>query len=211
MENTSDIERYVKDPDLLVKLLQDVIEFLESDDEKGESTAMEAQLREISKAMEKLEKINVLVPDALRAEKTRLVVALGSQSTPTQKLTHLSIELEKSLKDLQARIGLDGDKKSSKKKYKRSHTPRTEKVIMRNLIVDALKHLGGSAPRAEVLNYIEQKLEGKFLPGDLAWHERSKSYSWQQTASWERFVMTNDGLIKTGSPSGIWELSEEYL
>jgi hypothetical protein len=211
MEHTSEIERYVKDPDLLLKLLQDLIEVLESDDDQGETSAMEAQLREISKAMQKLEKISVFVPDALRAEKTRLAAALGTQSKSMQELTHLSYELEKILKDLKINIGRDNKKKSTRKTRSiHSHAPKTEKGILREHIVDALKHLGGSAHKNDVLKYMERKLEGKLLPGDLERRETTNDYVWQNNAAWERYEMAQDGILKTGSPRGMWELSEEY-
>ncbi len=125
MDHTPEIERYVKNPDLLLKLIRDVIDFLKSeDDHQGETITMEAQLREISKAMEKLDKISVAVPDALRAEKPRLAAALGTQSKSMQELVRLSYELDKILKDLKINIGWDNDKTSPKKvRAKRSHSP----------------------------------------------------------------------------------------
>ena len=57
---------------------------------------------------------------------------------------------------------------------------------------------------------MEQKLTGKLLPGDLEWRETTNEHAWQNNACWERYQMTQDGVLKTGSPRGIWELSEDH-
>ena len=76
-------------------------------------------------------------------------------------------------------------------------------------MIEALQHLGGSAQKNEVLKYVEQKLKSQLLPGDLEWRDSCKSSVWQNNACWERYQMLEDGILKTGSPRGIWELSEE--
>ena len=48
---------------------------------------MEAQLREIARAIDKLDKLGVPVPDALRAEKTRLAAALGVSAEASRHST----------------------------------------------------------------------------------------------------------------------------
>ncbi len=84
----------MKDPSLLVELCREVIERLDAGSENGEMTAMEAQLREIARAIDKLDKLGVPVPDALRAEKTRLAAALGVSAEASQTMNHLADELE---------------------------------------------------------------------------------------------------------------------
>lgn len=211
MSHGGEVERYVKDPNLLVELCREVIERLDSGSDNGETAAMEAQLREIARAIDKLDKQGVPVPDALRAEKTRLAAALGVSAEATQALNHLADELDELLKELKDRIGRTPEAPPAKKpRAKRSKSPKTDKAILRQLIVEALRHLGGSAPKNDVLKYMEEKLHGKLLPGDLEWREATNDYVWQNNACWERYAMTQDGTLKTGSPRGIWELSEEH-
>ena len=71
MSHPAEVERYVKDPSLLIELCREVIDRLDAGSNDDDTTAMEAQLREIARTIEKLEKMGVPVPDALRAEKTR--------------------------------------------------------------------------------------------------------------------------------------------
>ena len=212
MSHAAEIDRYVKAPFQLVELCREVIDHLESGGDNGETSAMEAQLREIAKAIDKLEKQGVPVPEPLRAEKTRLAAALGIEAESTQALNHLADELEELLRDLKSRLGRDVEPSVQKKsKAKRSKVPKTSKAVLRKLIVEALHHLGGAAQKSEVLKYMEHKLQGKLLPGDLEWRKTTNDYAWQNNACWERFMMTQDGVMKTGSPRGMWELTEGQL
>lgn len=207
MSSGGEVERYVKDPSLLVELCREVIERLDTGSDNGETAAMEVQLREIARAIDKLDKQGVPVPDALRAEKTRLAAALGASTEASQTLNHLADELEELLADLKSRIGRTAEATPAKKACaKRSKSPKTDKTILRKLIIEALRHLGGSASKNDVLKYMEEKLKGKLLPGDLEWREATNDHAWQNNACWERFAMTQDGTLKTGSPRGIWEL-----
>lgn len=210
MTSEAEVDRYVKAPCLLMELLREVVDRLDDGGDDGETAAMEAQLREIARAIDKLDKLGVPIPDPLRAEKTRLAAALSMSAEPTQALNHLANELEAFLADLKSRIGRLSEPLSAKKsRPKRSKSPKTDKAILRNLIIEALRHFGGSAPNNDVLGYLEKKLHGKLLPGDLEWRDAANEPAWRNNARWERFVMTQDGTLKPGSPRGIWELSED--
>ncbi len=211
MSQGGEIERYVKDPRLLVELCREVIERLDAWSANGETADMEAKLREIARAIDKLDKQGVPVPDALRAEKTRLAAALGVSAEATQTLNHLTDELEELLKELKDRIGYTSEATSEKTpRAKRSKSPKTDKTVLRQLIIESLRHLGGSAPKNDVLKYMEERLQGKLLPGDLEWREASRDHAWQNNTCWERYAMTQDGTLKTNSPRGTWELSDEH-
>jgi hypothetical protein len=214
MSHGTDIDRLVKDPSLLVDLCREVIDRLDAGENNTEAAAeraaMEAQLREIAKAVEKLEKLGVPVPDALRAEKTRLAAALGVCTEATQALKHLADELEELLRDLKSRLGRDANPSSPKKpRAKRSNSPKTGSDVLRAHIILTLQKLGGCGRVAEVLDEMEKQLKGKLLPGDLEIRQDGKTIAWQNNACWERYQMTQDGILKTGSPRGIWELSED--
>jgi len=204
--SSSEVERYMKDPSRLVELCREVIDRLDAEVDNSDTAAMEAQLREIARAIDKLDKLGVQVPDALRAEKTRLAAALGINSETTQTLNHLADEFQELLKDLKSRIGRTPETSPSKKNIKRSKTPKTDKTILRKFIVEALQYFGGSAQKNDVLKYMEKKLHGKLLSGDLEWRDATNDYVWQNNACWERNSMKNEGILKSGSPRGVWEL-----
>lgn len=211
MHSPITVDVYLRNPSSLVDLCREVVEQLLSElDNSCGTLAMEVQLREIARAIDKLDKQNIPVPDALRAEKTRLAAALGMNSEAKETLNHLAEELEVLLKDLKDRIGRTPEVPCRRLPVKRSKSPKTNNTILRQLIIEALRHLGGSAPKNDVLKYMEEKLHGRLLPGDLEWREATNDYVWQNNACWERNTMRNDGVLKAGSPRGIWELSEEH-
>lgn len=56
MSQEAGVETYVRNPGLLVELILEVIDRLDSGQDEPSTSAMEAQLREISKAIDNLEK-----------------------------------------------------------------------------------------------------------------------------------------------------------
>ena len=209
MRGNIDIDIFVKDPSLLIELCREVIDRIDSRSDDPKAAEKEAQLREIAKAVEKLEKMGVPVPDALRGEKTRLAAELGIQAQTKQALHHLADELDAILKDLNTRLGRGSDPPVAKKqRRKRSRSPKTDKKVLRKNIVKALRTLGGSAKVADVIDEMGRQLEGKLLPGDLERRESTGEYVWQNNANWERYRMTQDGTLRSDSPRGYWELGE---
>ncbi|MBU2541732.1 MAG: hypothetical protein KJ593_07495 [Candidatus Omnitrophica bacterium] len=212
MSVTPDVTPYLKDHTLLVKLCREVIKHLDSSVQKSEIREREKQLQEITKTIKRLEKANVAVPDALRSEKSRLIAALSGPNNADKLFGHLADEFEDIVNELRQRIG-GSDSLNNRGKKKRTHSraPKTEGAVLRELIIKALKRLGGSAPGRKVREEIEKMLDGKLLPRDLEWRKATNDYIWQNNTNWERYRMTQDGTLKNNSPRGIWELSEEHL
>lgn len=211
MSADSNVDRYVKDPSILIDLIREVIDHLDADNNETETAAMDAQLREISKAVEKLEKQGVSVPDVLRAEKTRLASALGIQAEALQVLNQLADDLGEILAELKTQLGRDAQSPQTKKsRGKRSSLQRTPKNVLRQLVIEALQSMNGAGTKSDVLKFMGEKLEGKLLPGDLEWRESTKDYAWQNNTAWERFVMVGEGILKSDSPRGLWELNKEH-
>lgn len=212
MSEDSTIDRFVKDPSLLVELCRDVIDRLDSYTEATDIVEQQTQLREIAKTIERLEKAGVSVPDVLRAEKTRLAASLSIHADARQALTHLADEFGDILKDLRSQLGLDQVshvERTEKKARNRSKLPRTDPPVLRDHIVRALRTLGGKARAAEVVENMGRQLDGTLLPGDLEWRESTREYAWQNNAKWERYRMVQDGTLRHDSPRGFWELTED--
>ncbi len=204
-----DIERFVKDPSLLIELCRDVIDRIDCTSDNADTGEKEAQLREIAKTVENLEKMGVSVPDALRAEKIRLASELVTQTQSKQTLRCLADEFDKIVKALNARLGLGGISSATKKpRTKRSRTPKTKRNVLRKNIVNALRTLGGRAKVSDVIEEMGRQLKGQLLPGDLEWRESTNEYAWQNNAKWERYRMIQDGILRNDSHRGYWELNE---
>ena len=206
MSNGSDIVDFVKDPRQLVKLCRDVIDQLDTSSEYAAVAEQEAQLRAISTAIKYLDKNRVIVPDPLRAEKTRLTVALTEHTNA--KLAQLADEFQDILKDLRTRLGQNTTAKKGKLHDTRSKLPKTPQVVLREHILQALRKLGGRAQVSDVIEEMARQLEGKLFPSDILWRKATNDLAWQNSAKWERFKMTQDGVLKQNSPRGIWELGE---
>ncbi|MBV2186755.1 MAG: hypothetical protein KUL88_19710 [Rhizobium sp.] len=208
MSDGADIVPYVKDPSLLVDLCREVIDGLDASTDDSDVGEREAQLREISKTIERLERAGVSVPDVLRGEKTRLAASLAVHADSTQALAQLAEEFANIVKELRTRLGQGQAATTTKARGKRSRAPKTDKNVLREHVIGALRKLGGSARVADVIEEMGRQLEGKLLPGDLEWREATNEYVWQNNAKWERYRMTQDGTLRNDSPYGTWALTE---
>lgn len=209
MSTPPDSERYVREPSQLVDLCRDVIDRLDTGNDDTDIATMEAQLREIARAIDQLEKRNITVPDALRGEKTRLASALDMQSEARQALKYLADEFDEIAKELKTRLDRNDDPQATPRtRTRRSRLPKTDKRTLRRLIIEALQHFGGSAKKTEVLRFMEQQLEGKLLPGDVELLPDGRRVVWKNITDWECTYMRKVGILKDDSPRGVWELSE---
>lgn len=211
MSDSLDIERFVKDPGLLIRLCCDVIERIKSGPDDPNEAEKEVQLIEIARTIERLEKVGVSVPEALRSEKMRLVASLGTKTKKLQVLNLLADEFEDLLRGLKEQNSRENDLTGTKKpRGKRSRFPKTDKKILRENIIKALRTLGNRARVIDVLDEMERQLNDKLLPGDLVVRQDGKTIVWRNNAQWERLRMTRDGTLCSDSPNGIWELSEDH-
>jgi hypothetical protein len=211
MDKDKVIALFVKDPSFLVEICREVIDHFDDAADDSSIVEMGAQLREISAAMDRLDKQGIAIPDVLRAEKTRLAAALGFQSDAASVLKQLLGEFEDILKDLKARLGIseNGNSEPKKPQAKRQRLPKTDSKILREHLIQVLQNLGGRARAGEALEAMGGQLEGKLLSGDLEWRESAREYVWQNNVRWERDRMVHDGVLKTDSPRGFWELNED--
>ena len=63
-----------------------------------------------------------------------------------------------------------------------------------------------SARQAAVSQQLARlRLEGLVMP-----RRDGKTIAWINNAQWERFLMVKEGILRSDSPNGIWELTEDY-
>lgn len=209
MSSNIDVESYVNDPTQLLFLCREVVARLEERRSNDATAAMETQLREIARTIDRLTQQKVPVPEVLRAEKTRLAAALGACTEAAQPLKLLRDGLEELLQKLNAGPPRPLEATVSKKSSaSHSKSPKTHRTILRKLIIEELSALGGSASKGELYTRIEKKYEGKFLPGDFEYLPDGKRIAWKNYCDWEGTLLRKEGLLKSNSPRGLWELSE---
>ena len=77
-------------------------------------------------------------------------------------------------------------------------------------ILRAVNERGGRAPTREVLDEVGKALADRFTELDKESTE-SGSVRWESRAQFARLRMVDRGLLKEGSPRGIWEISNEGI
>ncbi len=84
---------------------------------------------------------------------------------------------------------------------------RLREMDFYSLIVDCLFALGSSARRREVLNAVRDCIQPS--ESDLELLPVSAQARWENEASWARKRLVQFGYLRSDSPRGWWELSEE--
>ena len=209
MTHETEIERYVKEPNLLVDLCQKVITRLDSDVINGEKATKEAQLREIARAINMLDKQGVPIPETLRAEKTSLAAAVEIISDTSHSLTLLINGLNAILLGCSKSTNRKKTKTHKTKGNRTSTEKQTSQSELIPYLLESLEELGGNAKCNKVLELMERKLTTRFLPGDLEYDSGFK-LKWRHNAHWARLKLANDGVLKKDSPRGIWQFSEDH-
>ncbi len=103
-------------------------------------------------------------------------------------------------------------KRKIKSKLKRGL--RTPEDAFRIPILESLIELDGSAPMSKVLELVEKKMKDKLNEYDYQLLPSTNTIRWKNTAQWCRNTMVQEGLLKSDSPRGTWEISKkgiEYL
>jgi hypothetical protein len=76
-------------------------------------------------------------------------------------------------------------------------------------ILRALDERGGSAPIGDVLNRVGEMMREALKPVDRQPMPSDPSQPrWRNAAQWARHALVQRGLLKDGSPRGVWELSD---
>ncbi len=86
---------------------------------------------------------------------------------------------------------------------------RTPENAFRRPILESLVELGGSAKNEDVLRKVESKMKSVFKPSDLKMlPSNHRVIRWKNTACWCRYKLVQEGLMKSNSPTGVWEIAE---
>jgi len=101
--------------------------------------------------------------------------------------------------------------KRKKRTYKKLQRGlRTPEDAFRQPILEALTELGGSASMNQVLELVEKKMQGILNEYDYqSLPSNPKEVRWRNTAQWCRNTLVREGLLRSDSPRGIWEISDE--
>lgn len=76
-------------------------------------------------------------------------------------------------------------------------------------ILRVLARRGGSGRTADVLEEVYEEVQEILTEADLQPVPSGNEPCWRDTARWARNDMVKNGLLKSGSPYGTWEISEK--
>ena len=188
----------------LVENVQELIESLQQVSLQNGLDEKRVQLKAVSKSIQHLEKQEVAVPDELRHLKMDLASDLGMVDEAEATLGYLSHELTKLIDTVGKRRR---SRKAPSGRGRRPRKPTTGREELRELITQSLRQLGGRARMVDVLDWMEKQLDGRLQPGDLELRSGG-ALVWRNNAQWERLRMVREGMLKSDSPRGWWELAE---
>ena len=201
---------YFDDPDELVELCDSIVTDMLISINDSDITQKQAQLIEVSRSIDQLDKLSIGIPDELRNLKISLVTEIEIQLKNRENLEKIFVGFKKIIESINAsEFVKDSKKKRRRRRKSGSDLPRTQQDVFRNEIIDAIRSLGGKGTPVEVRKIIEERMKDKFLPGDIDSLSDGRVV-WKNRVHWERNNMRNEGILKGDSPRGIWELSEEY-
>lgn len=84
-------------------------------------------------------------------------------------------------------------------------TPRS---AYRQPILQTLVEMGGSGHKDDVLTRVEQIMRSRLKPVDYQPLQSDGTLRWSKSAQWTRNQMAREGLLKSDSSWGVWEISE---
>jgi hypothetical protein len=211
MKKSEEVDHYVRDPIRLIDILDKVIKRYNPKKPPEMKADRVIQYNEISKTIVRLKETGTIVPDELR----RLKIELSHEAETYEKENERFQNAVQILKEIELRVGnsltLVRSTLSNAANDKR-HTPRVRRYVKRTSpailakeLRKALRELGGTGKKAEVLQKMKQNLNGKFKPQDLEKDVRG-NINWEKWAVAEKTKMIKSGTIKSGSQFGVWEL-----
>lgn len=77
-------------------------------------------------------------------------------------------------------------------------------------LLRSLVELGGSGRMHDVLDLVFSKMESRLTEADLS-KLKTGSIRWRNYTQWARQALKEKGYIKSGSPRGTWEITEEGI
>jgi hypothetical protein len=75
-------------------------------------------------------------------------------------------------------------------------------------ILEALVEMGGRADVNSVLRAVEGKMSDILTPQDLERLPNNSQLRWENRVNWQRLNMVRQGLLRSDSPRGVWEIND---
>jgi len=106
----------------------------------------------------------------------------------------------------QIHVGLPKTRQNALKRLPRGEG--TSQLAYRQPILQALVEMGGSGHMSDVLTRVEQIMRSRLKQVDYQPLPSDGTLRWSKSAQFARNRMAREGLLKSDSPRGVWEISE---
>lgn len=171
--------------------------------DKSEINLNKEKIRTLEKSINELyDKGLSNLTTELQREKTKIEESMQDYLNAEEELRALKRKLRELLD-----LILIGDKPEKKKRRRRGEITHQDAYILP--ILESLIECGGEGRTSDILDVVDQKMKGILKDADYELLPSRKDIRWKNHAKWARNDMINQGLLKSGSPHGIWEISEK--
>lgn len=119
---------------------------------------------------------------------------------------NVGLEVHIHLFETLTKISPPGKKEKKKKEVVKEITPQEAYRIH---ILEALVEMGGKGQMKAVLEKVHEKMEDKLTPKDHEPLPSGTAIRWKNSAQFQRQSMKEEGLLKSNSPWGIWEITKK--
>lgn len=149
--------------------------------------------------------------ETLREERIGKAIALVNEAIELLNIYDLGLIVRKGgvikIRDKHGEITrLQGGNNGEQRTKKGMKTSQKEYMLP---ILKTIEQLGGRGRSIEVLNIVYEAVKDVFKPVDLERLPSGQDFRWRNTARWARNAMVNEGLLRSDSPHGFWEISEK--
>jgi cellulose biosynthesis protein BcsQ len=170
--------------------------------DKSEINLNKEKLRTLEKSINDLyDKGLSNLTTELQRERTKIEESMNDYLNAEVEL----LALKRKLSDLLDLILVD-DKPGRKRRRRGELTPQDAYIIP---ILESLIESGGKGRAGDILDMVEQKMKGILKDVDYELLPSGQDIRWKNHAKWARSTIINEGLLKSDSLHGIWEISEE--
>lgn len=170
------------------------------------AVAFDIVLEEIENAIAVLNQEGAQAFEKGKYDIARDLMEKGSQMTAFRSRVR---DLQKEWLNIFASIAPHKPRRQKAPRFKKlQHGLRTPEDEFRIPILQTLVDLGGSAPMNDILDKVGRLMSDKLNPYDRQALPSDLTITrWRNTAQWARAAMVKEGLLSSGSPRGVWEIT----
>ena len=196
----SDLERLIEQ---LSTHVDELIEQVQCNPIDSES---EVQLREISKAIERLESSGISIPAALLDEKSRLLSIVGSNKGNQDQAISIYNRLNTLVLKLRS-VVLTRSRGNSEES---SSSDTTSWRVVAKAVIDTFRQQRRQMRRTEIWEAVFSMLQDRMHPGDYEPAHHNGRPFWKNTVSRVLYNLRKENILKPAIQHGYHELEEVY-